>query len=74
MDQLGGSGNGAAWFSANDAKITDHPLYHKYSQQSIGDFNAATLKADMKAAVGSSEASPILNYLNWVLSLVVAVA
>ena len=72
MDQLGGNGNGSAWFAANDAAITNHPLYLKYSQSLIGIIDVNDLKTDMQQSLASSETSPILYYLKWLLDICVA--
>jgi len=74
MDQLGGNGNGSAWFSSNDAAITNHPLYHKYSQQTVATIDIPTLKGVIGDSLASSESSPILNYLLWVHTVCLAVA
>jgi len=74
VDQLGGNGNGSAWFAANDAAITNHPFYLKYSQTRIASIDVSELKTDMQQSLASTQASPILNYLKWLLDICVAVA
>ena len=74
MDHLGGNGNGLAWYAADNSAITGHPFYQEYSQAQIKDIDAAEVKARIGVAFASTEASPIVNYLYWVLTQVLAIA
>ncbi len=74
MDSLGGNGNGERWFAANDSAITNHPYYQEYSQQIIGTIDVAVLKQLIGQMYPSTEAAPIVNYLQWVLEACLAVA
>lgn len=72
MDPLGGNGNGSAWYSAYNAEITNHPLYQKWQALTIAEVAAALtdLKTDIANSQASAQAAPILNYLNWVYTIV----
>jgi len=74
MDALGGNGNGSRWYAANNAAITGHPFYQEYSQLEIGAIDVNVLKTVIGGMLPSAEASPIINYLNWVLELCNGVA
>lgn len=74
MDPLGGNGTGERWFASNDAAVTNHPFYQEYSQQALATIDVASLKSTMGGMFPSTEAAPILNYLQWVLEAALAVA
>ena len=69
MDCLGGNGNGSRWFAAEDAEITNHPLYQAYSQQQFATIDVPALKTAISDSYASAPAAPIINYLSWVLSI-----
>jgi hypothetical protein len=73
-DYQGGNGNGAAFYCAPDAILTQSSFYQLYSQQQLKDIAAPEVKAAIGTAYGSAEAAPIINYLKWILDLVVAIA
>ena len=72
MDYLGGNGNGSAWYAAPAADITTHPLYLKYSKGVVASYDPADIKTEIGGMIASAESAPILNYLNWVLTIRVA--
>ena len=74
MDALGGNGNGSRWYAADNAAITNHPFYQEYSQLQIGTIDVNILKTTIGEMLPSAEASPIINYLKWVLELCEGVA
>jgi hypothetical protein len=76
MDPLGGNGNGLAWYSAYNADITSHPLYQKWEALTVAECAAALtdLKTDIANSQASAQGAPILNYLNWVYTLVLTQA
>jgi hypothetical protein len=69
MDQLGGQGNGLAFFAGPTAPIQNHELYILYSTQQFSAINLAEVKARIQNAYASAEAAPIINYLQWVLKV-----
>lgn len=73
-DALGADGNGIYWFAADDAAITNHPIYQQFSQMQITDMDPPVLMAQIKNCYGSTEAAPIMNYLWWLLQIVKEVA
>lgn len=75
MDYQGGQGNGSAWYCNNfDAPLLKFSQYTKYSNMAIGAIDANDVKADLGAAKASAEAAPLVNYLNWLLDIIVKVA
>tara|TARA_Y100000004_G_C8783246_1_gene355928 strand:- start:473 stop:697 length:225 start_codon:yes stop_codon:yes gene_type:complete len=74
MDALGGNGNGSRWYAADNAAITGHPFYQEFSQIEIAAIDVNVLKTTIGGMLPSAEASPIINYLNWVLELCNGVA
>ena len=74
MDYQGGNGNGLAWYSATDAILTNSPIYQSLSQIEFKDHDVASLKGILGGMLASAEASPLINYVKWVLTMTEAVA
>ena len=72
-DALGGHGNGPAWYSADNAAITDNSFYQAFSVQSFMTVDIPGLKAAIGQAMMSAETAPVVNYLNWCLTIATAV-
>jgi len=73
MDYQGGSGNGTAFYCAPDAALTSSSYYQQYSQTQFKAVDVVQLKANLGNSMASAEAAPIVNYLKWVLDMVLAV-
>lgn len=73
-DYLGGLGNGDAWYCPIDAELTNHVYYQTYNKQLLASIDANVLKSLIGSMPATAESAPILNYLRWVLSLVVSIA
>lgn len=73
-DYQGGNGNGTAFYCAPDAILTQSSFYQQYSQIQLKDVVVAEVKGAIGTAYGSAEASPVVNYLHWILTMAEAIA
>ena len=75
MDYQGGQGNGLAWY-CNDfnAPVLMSSIYASFEAKSFAAIDANDVKGAIAGITPSAQNAPILNYLNWVLTLVNAIA
>ena len=74
MDWQGGQGNGSAWY-CNDfnAPLLLTDVYGTYQSKPIQTINPQDVKDSIAACSPTAEAAPVLNYLKWLLDIVVAI-
>ena len=74
MDWQGGQGNGSAWY-CNDfnAPLLLTDVYGTYQSKPIQTINPQDVKDSIAACFPTAEAAPVLNYLKWLLDIVVAI-
>lgn len=72
-DPLGGNGNGSAWWCEPTAELTNSPFYQMFSGTAFQNVDIPTIKAAIGQALASCEAAPVVNYLNWVLTIALKV-
>ena len=60
------------WHVMKGDPILENPYYQKYSVKSFADIALLdmAIKADIRAAMASNEAAPVINYLCWLLRVV----
>jgi hypothetical protein len=74
VDYQGGQGNGSAWYCNDfDAPLLLTSVYAGFQAKPIATINPQDVKDAIVECVPSAEAAPVLNYLKWLLDIVVAV-
>ena len=72
-DELGGQGNGLAWWADTNAAITNNSFYQAFSADTFASVDVATLKAAIGQAKMSAETAPAINYMRWCLDIALLV-
>lgn len=47
--------------------LMTHPVYLRYSSQTIGALDVASIKADLNGCLADRAAAPVVAYLSWLL-------
>ena len=72
-DDLGGNGNGLAFYCAPNAELTNNSFYQAFSVQTFSSVDVPTLKAAIGQAKMSAETAPVINYMRWCLDIALLV-
>jgi len=62
------------WRVSPGDPVLQHPLYQRYASTTIGNLDAASVKAALQGALADNESAPVVAYLSWLLRVLQLVA
>ena len=61
------------WHVSDGDSVLNHPTYQVYSQQTFELLNLNEVKDQLRKALASNEAAPVVNYLSWLIRVLALV-